>query len=172
MELWDVYDQHGNATGRVKSPDDIWNTDEFHLGISAWIVNSHQQILIQQRSVTKRVYPGHWSITCGSVKAGESSQDACIREVAEELGIHPISDDLYFIHRNFGPNGIYDDYLILMDISLDDIRMQPDEVSDIRWTSMHEIMQLYHQGQFMTIGLDVLESTWNQIGQHIVKMGK
>ena len=43
--------------------------------------------IMQQRSLKAKYYAGMWDATGGSVKAGESPEEAAVREVKEELGI-------------------------------------------------------------------------------------
>ena len=153
-ELWDVYDSQGNITGRTKTSDDIFCDGEYHLIASLWIINTKGEALIQKRAQTKRINPGMWNITGGSVNAGESSVNACVREVAEEIGLYFDPHDIMLLSRSFGKKYnfkecIFDDYIILRDCSISDAILQSDEVSEIRWASMEDIVNLFHAGQFM-----------------------
>lgn len=53
---------------------------EYHLVISAWIVNSKGQYLLSQRHPNK-IYPFFWECTGGSVLASEDSLHGALREV-------------------------------------------------------------------------------------------
>lgn len=59
MEYWDVYDEKGRKTGRIKAKTRIWLPGEFHLAMEAWILNSNKEILLQRRADSCEVLPGH-----------------------------------------------------------------------------------------------------------------
>lgn len=64
------------------------------LGVSAILINSLGQVLLQQRDDNPAIrYPGHWSLFGGTVEDGESASEAVAREVQEEID---------FDMRNFG----------------------------------------------------------------------
>lgn len=64
------------------------------LGVSAILINSRGQVLLQQRDDNPAIrYPGHWSLFGGTIEDGESAAAAIAREVREEIN---------FEMRNFG----------------------------------------------------------------------
>jgi isopentenyl-diphosphate Delta-isomerase len=59
-----------------------------HRAFSLLIFNDYGELLIQQRSASKRLWPMYWSNSCCShPRAGESMDAATQRRMAEELGI-------------------------------------------------------------------------------------
>lgn len=53
------------------------------------LFNNEQKVYLQRRAKTKQLYPGKWELSStGHVMAGESREDAAIREVREELNIN------------------------------------------------------------------------------------
>ena len=46
-------------------------------------------VLLARRSPKRKAYPGLWSFPGGHVEAGETLEEALIRETAEEVGIVP-----------------------------------------------------------------------------------
>lgn len=52
---------------------------------------SDGKLLLGLRSPDKAAYPGCWDLFGGKVEEGESVADALSRELAEELGVHPLT---------------------------------------------------------------------------------
>lgn len=90
--------------------------------------------------------------TGGSVLFGEESIDAAIREAKEELnvdldkskGILICSEKRYFK----GCNDIIDVWLFENDVSLNDIKLQQEEVCDCMWANREKSKELYNKGEF------------------------
>ena len=149
MEKWDVYDGQGILTGKIKNENDAFLDNEYHLGASLWIINKNRNLLIQKRAQTKRTNPGKWSITGGAAKAGENSENACVREVYEEIGLKLKPEDIKLLYRSFGKKIIFDDYVIIYDLSLADLVLQAEEVTEVKWAGIDEIKDLFSKGMFM-----------------------
>jgi 8-oxo-dGTP diphosphatase len=56
------------------------------------------EVLFAQRPIGK-AYAGHWEFPGGKIEANESVQDAAIREIEEELGIHIHSVEPLVVER-------------------------------------------------------------------------
>ena len=61
MELWDIYDENKQLTGRTMKRND-WNMKpgEFHLTVLGVIHRPDGKFLITQRVMTKSWAPGWW----------------------------------------------------------------------------------------------------------------
>ena len=79
-EVCDIYDIYGNRTGKTFVRGEPLSDGQYVMVVDVWIVNSKDEILIQKRSDLKKDLPGTWATHSGCVLAGESSQQACIRE--------------------------------------------------------------------------------------------
>lgn len=169
IESWDVYDSQGNVTGKTKTKNAVFLDGEYHLSASLWIINEDGKLLIQKRAMAKIISPGMWSITGGSVKAGESSEQACIREVAEEIGLILNPQDIKLLSRSFGKDIIFDDYVIVHNLSLTDTVLQVDEVSEVKWASIEEIMDLFYSSQFMFDDIKELDKVISYINENVLR---
>jgi 8-oxo-dGTP diphosphatase len=57
--------------------------------ILAGVIPIYQdKILILQRSLNASFLPGHWGIPCGKLDFGETPEQAALRELHEETGLH------------------------------------------------------------------------------------
>ena len=150
MELWDVYDIQGSLTGKVKPRMAAFEKGEYHLACSLWLISPNGEALIQRRSLTKEINPGMWNITGGAASAGESSEEACLREVAEEIGLKLNPQDITLLSRTFNNDDcIFDDYITVYDFDITNAIIQPEEVAELKWVTLDEIRKLYCEGQFM-----------------------
>lgn len=167
MEKWDVYDKDGNLVGYTKTKNDGWNSEEYHLGASLWIINYEGNLLIQKRAASKRRLPNVWCNIGGSVVSGESSRQGCVREVEEEIGIKVNGSDLVLLQRVVFNNTINDDYALIYDLQIENVIIQPEEVSDVKWASINEIKNLFTQGLFMINELADLEKVIEFISKNV-----
>ena len=156
-ELWDVYDRQGNLTGKTKARGVAFVDGEYYLAVGLWIVNQGGQVLIQKRTLTKKSHPGKWNITGGCALAGEDSITACIREAHEEIGFQFSPQDITLIERTFTRVAFFDDYITVCDLDISKAVLQPDEVSELRWASMDEVVDLHNAGKFMYSDVAKLE---------------
>jgi len=163
MERWDVYDSTGKRTGKTKTRADVWNHDEYHLGVSLWLWNENAQVLIQKRSATKRIYPNIWCNVCGSAMAGETSKAACVREAREEIGLVVDPCQITFLGRTIKQNNMYDDYALHSDFPIEQFRFPLDEVSELRWVSLDEIDELFRRKAFLLDDPSELDNLKNHI---------
>ena len=68
-----------------------------HRAFSVFLFNARNEILLQQRSAQKPLWPLHWSNSCCShPRRGESVEAAALRRVREELCLHC---DLAFLYK-------------------------------------------------------------------------
>jgi isopentenyldiphosphate isomerase len=167
MEIWDVYDKDGNLTGYTKTKNDVWTSEEYHLGASLWIIKNNGNLLIQKRAASKRRLPNVWCNIGGSVISGESSRQGCVREVEEEIGIKVSDKDLVLLQRAVFNNTINDDYALICDFPIENVVIQPEEVSDVKWASIDEIKSLFAQGLFMISELADIEKVIEYISKNI-----
>ena len=88
-EMIDVLDENGVKTGEVVTRKEVHKKGLWHRIIVVAIIDNNNQLLMQQRSYQKDTNPGKWDISvAGHVSAGQTSLEAAIREVEEEVGIH------------------------------------------------------------------------------------
>ncbi|MBP3255214.1 MAG: NUDIX domain-containing protein [Clostridia bacterium] len=139
MELLDVYDINRNKTGRiVERGKGKINPGEFFLVTEILMINNEKKILIGKRSNEKKLHPGMWEINGGGCQSGETSKEAIVREIKEELGIElePNKLELLKIVRN--EIRFKDIWTYSINIDLKDLKFQDNEVTDAMWVSYDE----------------------------------
>lgn len=150
MEYFDVLNELGEFTGRIESRETCHNEGLWHRAVYGFIINKNGDVLLQKRSKLKKLWPDLWDITAGGhVLTGEFGEQALIREVKEELGIDICSNEVKYLVGSSSVNEkgnivnkhFNECYLIKKDVDIKDVKLQAEEVSDIRWFSKDEILQ-------------------------------
>ena len=85
-------------------PNDIART------VGALFINAEGKVLLRLRAPSKKAWPLHWDSIGGHVEAGESLEEALIREAREEVGVTPVEFRLIATVRERKPE-IYGDAL-------------------------------------------------------------
>lgn len=150
MEKWDVYDINRQRTGKFVDENGCFKKDMYRVVIHICIFNSKGQLLIQKRSATKKNFPNTWDITLGGkVQFGETSQQGAERELFEELYIkHDFSKERPLLTINF-PNGFDDYYVIENDIDIKNVKFFDNEVQQVKWATLEEVLDLIRKGNFI-----------------------
>jgi isopentenyl-diphosphate delta-isomerase len=91
--LVDANDQEVGVASKVSCHD---GAGRLHRAFSVFIFNQHGELLLQQRSAEKRLWPLYWSNSCCShPRQGETMARAMLRRVREELGIEVAPEFLF-----------------------------------------------------------------------------
>lgn len=155
MELWDLYDEHREKTGRTHIRGQKIPEGYYHLVVHVWIRNKQGAYLISQRAANRPTFPLMWECVGGSVLKDEESLDGAVREVAEEVGIILDRSKGQLVFSNFRESfqDIVDVWLFEYDGELQLENAATDEVSDCRWMYPGEIRKLSEEGKLVnTLG--------------------
>ncbi len=146
-ELWDLYTVDREKTGETHRRADELPQGKYHLAVHVCIFNSKNQLLIQQRQPFKKDWPNMWDISAaGSAVTGDNSAAAAQREVLEELGLDiDFSDARPFFTMNFS-GGFDDFYIVRQDVDLRSLRLQKEEVRQVKWADKKEVIKMQAQG--------------------------
>ena len=110
----------------------------WHRATYVFVRNARGELCVQERTLTKEVFPGDYDLaTGGVVGAGEAVAIAARRELAEELGIESVRLVPCFEFR-FAEQGNHvfgSAFLVDYDGPL---RLQAEEVASARWMSVSE----------------------------------
>lgn len=149
-EIWEVMDGNRQLTGAVHRRGDALPEGQYHLVVNICIFNSNGQMLIQKRQPWKKGWPNLWNVSAGgSATAGDTSQIAAERETEEEIGYHrDFSNERPYFTVN-GPKSFCDYYLIEADIDISKLRLQYEEVAEVKWATKEEILAMIKDGSFV-----------------------
>lgn len=157
METLALYDRHGEPLGLTlerrngeapRPPEGAytWCCD-------IWLVNSHGEILIQRRSLSKSNWPGAWYESAGgSIQADETNEEGCKRETLEEIGVELDMNrgNLAFVYT--GKTAHHDVWIFQMDVPVASLVFQPEEVIDAKYVTPDKLRRMVLDGEFVPCG--------------------
>lgn len=144
-EYFDVLNEKGEYTGKTETRKKCHKEGLWHKAVVVFIINSKGQVLLQKRSANKKTWPNTWDVTAGgNVLAGEFGFQAIIRECKEELGIELNKNDITFLGSVISTknNNYFNEYYVAnKEIDITKLKLQEEEVSDVKWIDEDEIIQ-------------------------------
>ena len=155
-EIWDLYNEKRELTGRDQVRGDEIPQGYYHLVVHVWIRNRCGKYLISQRSADRPTHPLKWECVGGSVLKGEDSLTGALRETKEEVGLSLEPKDGKIVRSTIGRivNGvrfsdIVDVWLFPYDgpVSLETATTK--EAAQIAWLDRQQIKELFDQGDFV-----------------------
>jgi isopentenyl-diphosphate delta-isomerase type 1 len=142
VEIFDIVNEDGSSAGYQASRDDVHRKGLWHKTVHIWVMNRQGNLLLQKRALSKETFPGCWDISCaGHIDAGETPLEAAVRELKEELGFIVHDRDLVFLFSviqkfTFEKTSVIDNeivevFLLHKDYSVNKIRYDKEEISDV-----------------------------------------
>ena len=153
MELVDLLNNRKELTGETCERNAVSN-GKYRLSIHIWIVNDKNEILIQQRSASRKMFPNMWTNTGGACIAGETSIETVFRELKEELNVIPNIDDLELIASYKRKKDYVDVWLLRQNINIKDLKFNDNEVQSAKWVSIEEWKKLLIEEQAVKSSTD------------------
>ena len=151
-EYFDILDENGNKTGKIKLRSEVHRDGDWHKGVHIWIINDKGEILLQRRCATKDSNPNMLDISsAGHLTAGDESLSGAIRELKEELNLDVKPEELQFIKtlkRNskytstFINNEFDDLYILRTTKGIDEMKYQEEEISEIFFVPYKEFKNM------------------------------
>lgn len=166
MEVWDIYNENREKTGKTIIRGEEMQEGDFHQVVHVWIMNEEGHFLIQRRQPWKIGWSNMWDCAAaGSALTGETSEMAAIREVKEELGIDLQMSNSEILFTIKFPRGFDDHFLVVQNVDIEDLSLQYEEVGDAKWASIEEILEVVQLGEF--IPYHILETLFTMIQSKI-----
>ncbi len=156
-EYFDLLDENGNKTGKIKLRTEVHRDGDWHKAVHIWIINNKGDILLQRRCATKDSNPNMLDISsAGHLSAGDDSLTGAIRELKEELNLDVNKEELQFIktlkrsskYTSTFINNEFDDlYILRTDKTINDMKFQEEEISEIFFVSYKKFKEMVKNKQ-------------------------
>jgi isopentenyldiphosphate isomerase len=149
-EIFEIYDSQKNKTGKTGIRDVRLQNDEYRFAVMAVVFNKEGKILVQKRTSNKYVFPDMWDYAAaGGAVAREELYKSCERELFEEMGIRvDLSKTQSRMTFSFS-EGWTEVYMLELDISEKDLTLQESEVSEAKFLTEDEYLELVESGEFI-----------------------
>ena len=142
----------------VQERDTVHFLGLLHATVHMWVVRSSPsggwEVLCQKRSLTKDSNPGCWDLSsAGHLDAGDTREEAAVRELSEELGIIAAPQELEYIgftRRNvlkpfygkqWPDNQISYIHVYRGQLEIEDLHLQESEVEEAAWMPLDEVIR-------------------------------
>ncbi len=145
IERRDLYDQKRRKTGEIILVGSKTPPNRYYVTVIVWIQNTKGEFLIQKRAEKKG---GKWATTGGHPKAGESSLTGMVAEIKEELGLAIAPSKLEKFKTIPTDDDFVDLYYCQLDCDIEQLSLQKEEVSQVKWARIAEIKKLIKTGVF------------------------
>lgn len=156
MEMWDIYDENMNKTGKTMERDD-WNMQpgEYHVSVMSIVQRNDDKYLITRRKDDRAWGPGMWEFPGGAVRAGEEPVDAARRELEEETGVDvaEIAAEEVVKYKREDPNDANNYFMVGYKFKLNAdesmVALQEEEVEGFMFADADEIAALAKEDKFL-----------------------
>ena len=156
-----LVDENDSAIGSASKVSAHYQAGLLHRAFSVLMFDREGRLLLQKRADDKVTFPGVWANSCCSHPLSSDSESelidasgvkrAAIRKLHQELGISPDDlslDDFHFVTKMMYSARMNADWIereidhILVIQADVDIKMNQNEVSEIKWVSKQELDQI------------------------------
>lgn len=146
MEILEIVDKEGNVLGTAPRNEIHGNPALIHKVVHVLVFNDKGDLLLQKRALDKDVAPGMWDTSVGGhMEPGETTEQAALREMKEELGFSAPVDFIYkYIHSNDYETELVNTFKCVYN---GEIQIDPEEIIEVRHWSFDEIKTHIDSGQ-------------------------
>ncbi|REE25698.1 isopentenyldiphosphate isomerase [Winogradskyella pacifica] len=157
-EFLDIVDKNGQPTGNTALKSEAHAKGLYHNTIHLWLYTSKGEILLQQRSHKKIIFPLLWDVSvAGHIDAGETFIEAALRETEEEIGLKLDPKHLdkigTFLHETRYADGKIQDnefhqvYIAELTVPINALVKQESEVEALKLVTLKDFKDLLKQSE-------------------------
>lgn len=165
-ELLKVYSDDGTYLG-MELRSKVHDEQLFHVEVAIWIINSNKELLLEKRSLSKKLNPGRYSLCAGHVVGDDSVEDTLIREAHEEIGLDLQGYNYQYVTvvtRREPKNYCFSHhYILFADVSLANLTIQTEELSEVIFMDYQEFKHRVQRND------DSVALRWNEAYQEVFR---
>ncbi len=138
-----LVNEQDEEIGLASKADCHRGAGQLHRAFSVFLFNDQDELLLQQRSEQKPLWPGYWANSCCShPRAGESIETAARRRIKEELDLSCELEFLYKFtyHAAFGEAGSEHELCyVFAGRQQGEVSAHPEEIADWRYVKPEQL---------------------------------
>jgi len=184
-EYLDIVDEKCRPTGETALKSEAHAKGLYHNTIHLWLYTTKGEILLQQRSHKKIIFPLLWDVSvAGHIDAGETFIEAAIRETEEEIGLKIVPENLQkigtFLHETRYADGKIQDnefhqvYIAELTVPLNTLVKQESEVEALKLVTLENFENLLKHSKtnmhFVSSNYDYYLKVHNAIQNKLLKL--
>lgn len=150
-EILEIVNEQDEIVG-TSLKSEIHRNRLFHRSIILQVINEKNELLLQKRAANKTFDANCWTCSVtGHVSLNEDYESATLRETQEEIGLTLTTKDLVYLGKPMvfdetqkddlcaGPTAVY---LFKAKGHLEDIQIQTEELSAVRWINLASFSEM------------------------------
>lgn len=145
MEKRDLYDENKKLTGETIYKGQDVPKGRYYITVVIFIQNNKNEFLLQKRVKKK---DGKWATTGGHPVSGETSKQGIVTEIREELGVNVTEKNIILFKTLKTEDDFVDLYYLKENIDIDKIKIQKEEVEEVKWATIDEIQNMIKNNTF------------------------
>ncbi|MES2485737.1 MAG: isopentenyl-diphosphate Delta-isomerase [Bacteroidota bacterium] len=145
-----------------------------HRAFSVFVLNSNNEIMLQQRAAHKYHSPLLWTnTTCSHQREGETNIQAGTRRLQEEMGFTTALKELFsFIYKAPFDNGLTEHELdhVMIGYYNDAPQLNPDEAESWKWMAIEDVKaDMQQHPELYTVWFRIIfDEFYEYIEQHTI----
>lgn len=155
-EIVDIVDENDNVV-RQATWKEMFENSLLHRTANVIVFNSKGEIFVHRRALDLKLYPGLYDVKFGgSVRAGETYDEAARRELFEEAGIDDVKlSPLFKCRNNRKENNVF--RMVFKTVHDGKIEFDSSEVAEGRFMDASEISIMLEEGKFSPSAVFILD---------------
>jgi isopentenyldiphosphate isomerase/intracellular septation protein A len=143
-----LVDEKGQVTGQLPRSSVHNGSRLLHPVVHMHVVSRNKSVLLQKRPLSKAIQPGKWDTAVGGhITAGETPEQALIKEAFEEIGLKNFNARLLNVYKWESDVEAELVYLFIT-YSSGEFNVQTDEVDETRYWTKNQIEKQLRQNVF------------------------
>lgn len=167
-ELFDIVDEENKVIGQALRKE-VHTRGYIHRTVSFYLFDRLGRVFVNQRVINKEFYPERWSIAFGGhVQAGETYNDAVLREAKEEAGVKGKPTFITYFKKRFDKED-KENVRVYGFITDREPKLDPHELKQGQFMTMKELEQKMKEKEFLPETPKLLQIIRKYVPMHNIK---